>query len=307
MSVQATIRRYALIIEKTRKDRYPSSKEIRAFLYEHGLAKSERTLQRDIETIRDDFGVEIAYDHRLKGYHIDKENSRIDTSSFMRLIDIVNTATVILEGLRQSKETLNYLAFDGGQLTGVENLKDLLFAIQNNRKVGFTHHSFHTGKDRDYTFRPYLLKEYQNRWYVVGILGTMTEFRTLGLDRLSNLKVLAETFKRDPKANPATLFEDTVGLTYSEHEKERVILSFTAQQGKYAKTLPFHSSQEILKDDEKELQVAIEVTPNYELMQKILMHGETVRVISPEWLVKKIQKMLRKAAERYEGGRVVEK
>ncbi len=64
--------------------------------------------------------------------------------------------------------------------------------------------------------------------------------------------MLTDTFKPDPKLNPAKLFENIIGLTYSNDEPEEVILSFTSLQGKYIQALPLHRSQQIIKETKEE-------------------------------------------------------
>jgi predicted DNA-binding transcriptional regulator YafY len=300
MSKHGTIRRYTLIIEKIGRNQYPSFEIIKDYLFEHGFEVSARTIQRDIEQIRFEFGTEIKYDRNRNGYFIDAETS-INTDSFLRFLEIVNTAELLTESLKESKDTLNFISFEShGDLRGIENLKPLLFAIKNQRKVSFTHENFDTGKQRKYSVRPYLLKEYQNRWYLVGIIGGTNDFRTFGIDRILNLEVQKETFKPETKIAPIELFENTVGLTYSCNELEEVILSFTPLQAKYVKSLPLHKSQEIIEENDMEVQVRLKIIPNYEFKQKIMMLGETVKVLKPKWLTNDIRKSLTATLKNYE-------
>ncbi len=299
MSNHATIRRFTLEIEKINRGQFPSFKKIKEYLNDHGFKLSDRTLERDFEQIRDEFGIEITFSREKAGYYIDEENS-INTASFFRFLEIVNTAGLLTDSLIESKDTLKYISFnDGGRLKGIENLKPLLDAIKNHRKISFQHINFYTGKSRNYTFKPYLLKEYQNRWYVVGVLGNMNEPKAFGIDRIENLVVLTETFIPDKNVNPIERFENIIGVVYSENQPEEVILSFTPVQGKYIKTLPMHKSQQILIDDESEFRISLKIIPNYEFTQQILMHGDTVKVIEPAWLVEEIMKNLSRTLKKY--------
>ena len=299
MSKHGTIRRYTLEIEKIRRGQFPSFQEIKDYLFEHGFEIGDRTIQRDIEQIRFEFGIEIKYDRDKNGYYIDYQNS-LNIESFFRFLEIVNTAELLTESLLESKDSLKHISFDtGGGLKGIENLKPLLKAIKDNRKISFTHFNFHTEKSRKYTLKPYLLKEYQNRWYVVGIIGGFNEFRTFGIDRIEDLEVLAETFIPDTKLNASERFDDTIGIVYNANTVQDVILSFTASQGNYVKTLPLHSSQRVIVDDETEYRVVINVVPNYELIQQILKHGETVKIIEPQWLVDEIKGILNRTLHKY--------
>jgi len=300
MSKHGTIRRYTLIIEKIGRNQYPSFDTIKDYLFEHGFEDSARTIQRDIEQIRFEFGIEIKYNRTRNGYFIDTETS-INIDSFLRFLEIVNTAELLTESLKESKDTLNHISFEShGDLRGIENLKPLLFAIKNHRKILFSHENFDTGKQRKYSVKPYLLKEYQNRWYLVGIIGKTNDFRTFGIERMLNLEVKEDTFQSKSNVNPIELFENTVGLTYSFNKLEEVLLSFTPLQGKYVKTLPLHKSQEIVEDNEKELLLKLMIIPNYEFKQKIMMLGETVKVLKPKWLSDDIKRTLKQTLKRYE-------
>lgn len=299
MSKHGTIKRYTLEIELIKRGFYPSFKKIKDYLFEHGFEIGDRTIQRDIEQIRFEFGVEIKYQRDRNGYYIDYEDS-FNTESFIRFLEIVNTAELLTESLVESKDVLKYISFDtGGGLQGIENLKPLLMAIKDRRKITFTHINFHTEKSRQYTLKPYLLKEYQNRWYIVGMISGLNELWTFGIDRIENLEVKAETFERDQKLDPAENFYHTIGLFNSEADPEVVILSFTPTQGKYIKTLPLHNSQKILTDNENECRIAIYVVPNYELKQQILKFGDTVKVLEPEWLSEEVREVLERALEKY--------
>jgi predicted DNA-binding transcriptional regulator YafY len=299
MSAQGTIRRWTLIIEKITSQQNPSFQVLKDYLHGHGFEISPRTLQRDIEQIRYEFGIEIKYNRAQNGYYIDKSES-INLDSFLRFLEIINTANLISDSLKDGKDALNYISFESqGNLKGIENLKSLLFAIKNHRRIVFTHENFETGKKREYSMKPYLLKEYQNRWYIVGLFTGLNEFRTFGIDRIENLQVLSETFEPNLKLNPAKLFENTVGLVYSYNELEDVILSFTPLQAKYIKSLPLHKSQEIIKETSKEVIVKLNVIPNFELKQKILMLGDQVKVLKPKWFAKDVKTSLNNSLRAY--------
>lgn len=299
MSRHGIIRRYTLEIEKIESGQYPSFAEIKEYLYDHGFEISERTLQRDIENIRFEFGIEIAYNQFKNGYTIDRENS-VDISSFFRFLEIVNTAHLLSETLAESKENLRYISFDqGGGLKGIQNLPDLLQAIKDHRKIEFTHFNFTTGKQRAYKMRPYLLREYQNRWYVIGTISNSKQLLTFGVDRIEELKVTTELFKPDKSIDAKANFDQIIGVIYAAEKTEEIILSFTPLQGMYIKSLPLHPSQKIILDNENEVRASLFIRPNLELMQQILMRGEQVKVLEPQWLRDEIKNILATTLKKY--------
>jgi predicted DNA-binding transcriptional regulator YafY len=300
MSQQGTIRRYALIIEKIGNKQFPSFQMIKDYLFDHGFEISDRTLQRDIEQIRTEFGVEILYARGANGYYIDHEMS-LNADAFLRFLEIVTTAELLVDSIRDSKESLSYISFESqGNLKGIENLKPLLFAIKNQREIRFRHESFQTGEINEYIVSPYLLKEYQNRWYILGTIGGGLELRTFGIDRIVDLEVQDSIFVPDSDLKPKQLFNHLIGLTYSLDKPQEIILSFTQLQGKYIKSLPLHGSQIVLYDTEEELRVSLFLIPNYEFRQQILKLGDTVQVIQPEKLRDEIKNILVRSLKNYD-------
>jgi proteasome accessory factor B len=299
MSQQGVIKRYTLIIEKVRNGRYPSKKEIADHLNEYGFDLSLRTIDRDIEQIRYEFGIELVYDREKRGYRIDRENSP-DISTFLKFLEIANTAEFIQTSLKESKESLKYISFAAdNNLKGLEYLKDILYAIRERRIIEYDYRRFQNQKSRHHIIEPYLLREYLNRWYVIGKLNGTDDFRTYGIDRISDLKIPDKTFIYNEDENPSVFFQNVIGLNYTENVIHDVILSFSPEQADYVKTLPLHQTQEVLIDNEHEFRVRFQIIPNFEFEQVILMHAERVKVIEPEWLAKKIKKRLSKAASNY--------
>ncbi len=129
MSKHGSIRRYSLIIEKIDRNQYPDFSTIKDFLYEHGFEVSDRTIQRDIEQIRFDFGIEITYDPARKGYFINEQET-YGVEGFIRFLEIANTADLLTETLMDGKEALNYIEFESaGELKGLKYLKQLLLHL----------------------------------------------------------------------------------------------------------------------------------------------------------------------------------
>lgn len=300
MSRQGTIKRYTLIIEKINRGLYPTLKEIETYLFDRGFEISTRTVRRNIEQIKYEFGIEINYSKERKGYHINKENS-IEFNSFLRFLEIANTAELITESIKDSKKTLEYISFDNdGNLKGINNIKKLLQAIKEQKAITFTHYNFDQESYKERKLYPYLLKEYLNRWYIIGLQNKNdTNFRTFGIDRISNLKLTTEVFKRNQELHPQSLFSSIIGVIYPEENIQEVILKFTPFQGKYIKTLPLHHSQEILTDNEKEFTIRLWIKVNYELKQRLLMLNHQVEVLKPESLRDDMKLILNKTLNNY--------
>ena len=300
MTKASSLYRWYLIINKIKgKNIYPSKSELQEYLEMHDIMTSPRTIDRDLAEIRTVFGIEIKWDAGRRGYYIDQEESW-DYEGMLRLLEVCVTGDLLMKTIGEGKEALRYVLFDSsGEFKGIELMGPLLQAVKLHRCIAFDYAKFHGGTTEGLTMEPYALKEYQGRWYVVGTIRGSEKVYIFGLDRIEKLEVLVNPFVPDNKIDPAREFDEIIGVTRLEEEPEVVILSFTPLQGNYVKTFPWHRSQEILADDEKELRIRICVIPNFELTQQILMHGNSVEVIEPQWLREEIRINLQEGIMKY--------
>lgn len=299
------LHRYYLLMEKLRQGSYPSFGELVDHLEQNGLSVSNRTLQRDIQRLREDFAIEVVYDEERRGYYLDEEAS-VDSDHFIRFLELVGTAQLLSESLEENKKSLRYFDLESsGDLHGTHQLKDMLFAIKHQREVSFQHESFHKGTWKEYRVQPYLLKEYQNRWYLVGLVPSIDSddpverSRTFGVDRIHDFKVSDRSYEKDPDYDPHGLFRSTVGLVYSECEPQWVKLWATPLQSKYLNSLPLHDSQECTDQDESGCTFLYWLRPNYEFIQKVMMMGDQVALLEPQWLVNDVRGRLETALGYY--------
>jgi len=198
--------------------------------------------------------------------------------------------------------THKYLALDETSL--VENFQyfdNILEAIKARKEIRFEHTSFyHTERKapKIHTIKPHLLKEYQNRWYVVG--ETDAGFRVFGIDRISGLQVLDNKPFRNKTDKANEILYHTVGLNFSDYEPTRMVLRFHESQKPYLESLKLHSSQETLEEDlEGFYTIKLFVSYNFELKQQLLKYGSLVEVVEPAFVREDIKKELEKAIKAY--------
>ena len=299
MSYKSAIKRYIKIIDIIERNNFPTRDKLIEQMSEEGNTISVSTFKRDINALSVDFGCEIVYDSQKRGYFYDIENST-DINSFKRIIRLINTSEILQDTIRDNRENLKYLSFDNySNFKGQELLPEILSCIKNHLLIQFSHYSYQKKSFTNYELKPYGLKEFSNRWYVVGVVNETEKIRTFGLDRIENFKDSKVKFKPNILINPLEEFQSVIGLIYSENKFEKVILSFSNFQGNYIKALPLHQSQKILEDTEHELLIELTLKPNIELIQKILSFGNEVRIIEPKWLVEELIQKLKKTLNNY--------
>lgn len=292
-----SVERLSIILSYVNEHHFPSKDDLLAHLEEKDMVPTERTFQRDLKTLRDLCFIDVKYNRMQNGYYIDKD-SRADFDNWMHVFELFNTARVINETLAKSAANIDYIDFDRTtQFLKEDILGKMVRAVVDRNKISFDHQNFWQQTSKRINLYPHLVKQYQNRWYVFGCFPN-GEFRSFGLERISNLTVHSETFKPKMK-HPKDAFNEIVGLVYSISEVENVILSYTPEQGNYIKTQAIHSSQKVLIDDENEFRIQLRVRPNYELQEQLLKQGERVKVLEPEWLREEIKRRLQLALLNY--------
>ena len=297
MSQFKQIERISWLLNFLKYKAYPSKKQIINHLAEKEIYLTERSFERDLKTIRELFFIDVEYNRFKNGYYINTE-SFSDFSEWVQVFELVNNYQVLNETLIQLTSNCQFIDFDRSTLKlNPEFLKLILKAIINKQYIQFEYTNYQTNAVKSVVLQSVLLKEFQNRWYVCGCEDNGV-FKSYGIDRITNLVLINEFFSPTIK-NPKELFDQIIGLTLEEYSLEQVILSFHPLQGKYIKSQPLHSSQQILIEDEIEFRIAIRVIPNYELEEQILKHGERVKVIEPQWLREEIKSRLQKAIHYY--------
>lgn len=298
MSNYGTIRRYSYIIRKVRDRSHPSLAQIKDYLFDKGIEKNVRTIQRDFEDIRDSFGINISYCRKKKGYYI-SETELVTFAPLMRFLEHLSASDIILESITHSREILSRISFDEVYCKGIEYFSAIIKALDERRVLSFNYTTSLNNEEKECEVFPYLLKEYRGRWYLVASYNNGEKLYVFGLNRISNLKVTKRVFVYAPHINPVEKFKDIIGLTVERTKKEKVLLSYSPEQAGRVKSLPLHSSQRVISEDKDECRIQLDVIPNLELKQRILMHGSKIKVLSPKWLADEIKDELLAGFNKY--------
>lgn len=202
----------------------------------------------------------------------------------------------------QDEAISKYVQFETvPEVKGAELLGDLLNAIKQQLTVRITYEAFTRKAPTIHALDPYLLKEYRNRWYLIGYSHDKAKVITFALDRINHLAVTDEHFKLTEGFDPDTFFKYSIGITQGADAPQKVVLKFAPGEGKYVKTQPLHQSQQVLADDANEFRISINVVVTYELISTILGYGDGVEVVEPASLRKDVASRMKNALIGYSG------
>lgn len=188
-----------------------------------------------------------------------------------------------------------------------ENLKGLKFLdklyqfILKKQAIDITYQSFKARQESTFIFHPYLLKEFRNRWFVIGKRQKNEGIMNLALDRIISIKKSSKSFEIDSNFNSENFYKNAIGVSVSPNlEPDDVFLYIAHKQAPYVLTKPFHHSQKEVSRDHYGVTISLKVQLNFELEKEILGLGECIKVIAPERLKRNIKERLYDAVDIYE-------
>lgn len=297
MSIRTSLLRFNVVINKLRRsplnfDEIKNQLEIESEILGEDLTISKRTFQRDIDTIRSLYNINILYDRSQQVY-------RIDSSEAPEAHELILEAFDTLNALDISSRIAQYIHFEKRKPKGTVHLRDLLNAVRQHVEVKFIYHKFWENIFTNRHVKPYALKEFRNRWYLMALDDQ--KIKSFALDRMSELEVLKKKFSYPDDFDVNEYYENCFGIVApNAPQPEEVILSFNAFQGKYIKSLPLHSTQEVITDTENEFRIKLKIFLTHDFFMELLSYGENVKVIQPKSLKDKLKKTAQKMVAAHE-------
>ena len=298
MSKRESNKRLILIINRIRRGN-ASFNEVCKYLKEYSdfddadYNISQRTFQRDLIDIRSIYNIDIQYNRSSKTYYIEEED---ETGVYDRIFEAVDT----INALNVTESVSKYIDFEKRKPKGTEHLYGIIHALKNTIELQFMYQKFWDASPSLRKFQPFALKDFNNRWYVIGKDLKDNRIKTFSLDRISLLQFTDIRYKVPTDFNIQRFFEFSFGIINPDDlVPEEIVLSFDAHQGKYIKTLPIHHSQKVLIDTDKELQISLFLSPTYDFKMEVLSYGNRVKVLSPTSFVEEIKAELKETLQFY--------
>ena len=185
----------------------------------------------------------------------------------------------------------------------IHNITKVTFKALSDNEINFYIKNYKPF-DKDaftLTFHPYYLKQYNNRWFALG-LNEEKQIATwnLALDRILSLTECSNTYLNST-TDWEDHFYDVIGVTRRDDSLvQEVKLLFSQQQSAYISTKPLHASQKSSLNDDGTLLVRLKLILNYELESKLLSFGEGVEVLEPLELRDSVLNRIKLSNENYE-------
>lgn len=175
-------------------------------------------------------------------------------------------------------------------------------AIRAQSVIRLHYHTFADSTVKQTVISPYLLKEYNRRWFIIGAACDTGRILTFAADRVDLVEIAPEYKYVTPPDDLNERFEDIIGVTYYDDAEIHKITFWTSENAaNYLRTKPIHDSQTQLRTErEQEARdrfavpsggalFYINCKENYELIRELCSYGAELKVLAPEVIVNKVK------------------
>lgn len=212
------------------------------------------------------------------------------------------------------EERRQIISFSNNRFLTNSNLLGILFDnISNEVVIRLSYHTFSDETIRSIDFHPYLLKQYNDRWFLLGAADTDQKILNFALDRIDKVEPLPEKKYIECPEDIYERFEDIVGVTlYEDRQVEHIVCWVSDASKGYVNTKPIHESYTPYKGEKESLLheqypqlegglfFSIDCIPNFELIRELCSFGGNLVVLSPESIRDEIKNRLKAHLSQYQ-------
>ena len=280
-----------------------------------------KTIQRDVEFMRDRLELPIAYDSRRFGYHYTQEVGAFPT---LQITEGELFALLVAEkALQQYRGTtfekpllsafkkmeqslpdtisLNLADWDQSisfrmsvePVLNLESFDRLAKATAAHRQIeiGYRKPASQTVETR--RIDPYHLANINGEWFLFAFDHLRQDLRTFVPSRVQSVQFTGVTFPRPPKFSVEKILRDSFGV-HSGRGEFKVVLRFDAPAADYIREKRWHPSQQLHEQKDGSVQMRLQLSSLGEIQRWILGWGGSATVIEPPELIQAV----RQAAQR---------
>lgn len=319
--------RMQYIDQQLRDNHYPNCTKIAKY-----FEVSSKSIQRDIDYMRDLLHAPIEYDRKKRGYFYEEEGWSYLAATTLELREaeaLIATTKVLqqyqgtpyynevsraLDKVRQylpensaanqllsvySIEQPTHQAVDSRMFASVED------AIRRRLKITMTYRASYRAASSEAvterTLHPYMFHYSQSRdtWYLIGYCELRKDIRTFALNRIRTLSVTEHPFTVPESFSIDEYLEKTFDLIHAT-EPIDVSIRFTPFQAQWIRERSWHPSQELLELDDGSLILKMKVGALDAVKRWLMGFGEEAEALEPQELREMLQDELGRARDMYE-------
>ncbi|MFD2907781.1 helix-turn-helix transcriptional regulator [Flavobacterium ardleyense] len=288
---------------------------------------SKRTIQLDIQLMRSEklgynAPIEVYdkkyYQYAVEGFSItDIPLTETDMNVLMETVSMLkqfkdfslfNDVTDILQRLEDkiySEKSNNkpVIHLDKNEsLKGLHFLDEIYQSIIKKVVLKLEYQSFKALESNTFHFHAFALKEFNNRWFLIGKRKAHHPIANLALDRIISIDYDFTQTYLEQDFDVEAFYKYVVGVTVNQGMQPKVIqLWIDKTNAPYAITKPLHNTQRLQQQNEDgSIIISLFLKENFEFERLLLGFGAGLEVLKPESLRNRIKTILKNSCQLYQ-------
>ncbi|MCS6988959.1 MAG: WYL domain-containing protein [Chloroherpetonaceae bacterium] len=295
------IRRILWIDQQLREGRYPNRNQLA-----EALEVDPKTIQRDLDYMRDQLDAPIEFCRKRNGYHYSEPNFFLpminlrerDVFAFViaekilkqcegaayykEIQEVLNKISNFLPDAISVQEAAKLFEFESARSSPVDAQKiALLQECARLKKVAIIqYYSFHGQEKTTRSIHPYHLLNHEGSWYCVAYCVLRNDIRTFAISRMLSIEGTNEKFERAKDFNIKRYVQESFSLT-RETKDITARIKFSPYQAQWIREKRWHPTQTIEELPDGGLILTLTVKGIADLKRWILKYGAEAEVLSP--------------------------
>ena len=287
---------------------------------------SEKTIQRDINYLRDEHLAPIDYDPMKKSYYYTEDSFSLPAitinESDLFAIAIAEKAlkghegTPIYEKLKSVFAKIGQflpekvsmepswidsrISVDPGRHTNIDPdiWTAVTRALQSNKSLEITYKKPSALEAKCRKVDPYHVVSYQGDWYLIAYCHYRDEVRTFSVSRIQELKILDDTFNIPQDFDYQEAWQKCFGIFRGDKDYD-VVIKFSTESAPYVKEREWHTTQILEEQDDGTVVLKLITNHLDEIKRWVFCWGSEAEVLEPKELRSAIRNELKKMLSQY--------
>ena len=287
---------------------------------------STKTIQRDLEYMRDQLGLPLEYDGSRHGYLYTEPVTHFPTipttegevlalfvaqkaleayrgtpfeqpleQAFSKLAQVLDDGISVDIG-----EVAGALSFHhtGMAVTDLEVFQNVTKGLMESRELIFNYKTLNGKRPEQRRVRPYHLACIDGQWYLFAHDQAREDIRTFVLGRIQSVPSIGESFDKPDDFSLSERLMGSFGV-FSGEGNHRVRLAFDEFAAQLVRERTWHPSQEIRELDGGRIELSLQLDSLEEIERWVLSWGGHAKVLAPRTLQQRVRTVLRELHDAY--------
>ena len=310
------------IHERLKGDKFPNCSQLAL-----DLEVSAKTVQRDVDFMRDRMDLPIEFDFRRNGFHYTApvENFPTVQVTEQELIALFVAEKALAqykgtpfekplhaafqkltEGLNDTvsfrwadlDSTISFRSI-GTTVADLELFEAVSGAVLRSQELEFQYHKLVGRGHEPRRVQPYHLGCIENQWYLFAFDLDRQQMRTFVLGRMKDVHSTGKRFTRPEDFSMTKQLADSFGVFSNDGKPQEIRIRFDSFAARLVRERKWHASQKIKELADGEIEFSLKLGNLTEIQRWVLSWGEHARVVAPKELCSRVANTVKALSATY--------